>query len=149
MTANLLTPGSMNEDFKPGEHYFEGEKNSFKYFWRFMANNETFLIPIDHQNFSKSSLSTDLLFDVVNGREAKIMSLDFSTFEKIHKVFKEYADEEMKNKMNDMGEYYETEKEKLQRKYSYFRPNREFTGERENLKLYKVDDGTYINNGYK
>lgn len=70
-------------DHKSGEHYFDNNKNSFKYFWKFMANNESFLIPIDHQNFSMSSVSTDLLFDVINGREAKIMSLDFSTLERI------------------------------------------------------------------
>jgi hypothetical protein len=29
----------------------EDEKNKFKYFWRFMAANESFLIPIDHENF--------------------------------------------------------------------------------------------------
>lgn len=58
-------------------------------------------------------------------------------------------DLKMKHHMNDMGYHYETENDKLQRKYSYFRPNREFAGVRENLKLYKVDDGTYTNNGYR
>jgi hypothetical protein len=29
----------------------EDDKDKFKYFWKFMANNETFLIPIDHEEF--------------------------------------------------------------------------------------------------
>lgn len=29
----------------------EQDKNNFKYFWKFMAENETFLIPHDHENF--------------------------------------------------------------------------------------------------
>jgi len=44
------------------------DKNNFKYFWKFMADNETFLIPIDHENFESSCLDKDLLFDVINGR---------------------------------------------------------------------------------
>ena len=31
----------------------------------------------------------------------------------------------------------------------YFHPNREFSGKLESLKLKKVDDGTYIDNGYR
>ena len=37
----------------------------------------------------------------------------------------------------------------LQRKYSYYEPNREFTGKREDLKLKKIDDGTFVDNGYR
>ena len=29
----------------------ERDRNNFKYFWKFAADNETFLIPIDHENF--------------------------------------------------------------------------------------------------
>jgi hypothetical protein len=37
----------------------------------------------------------------------------------------------------------------LQRKYSYFHPNREFSGKYEDQKWKKVDDGTFIDNGYR
>ena len=45
-------------------------------------------------------------------------------------------------------EYIHKESE-LQRKYSYFKPNREFSGKFENQKWKKVDDGTFIDNGYR
>lgn len=35
------------------------------------------------------------------------------------------------------------------RQYSYFMPNREFSGHMENMKLKKADDGTFIDNGYR
>jgi len=37
----------------------------------------------------------------------------------------------------------------LKRKYSYYEPNREFTGKREDLKLKRIDDGTFVDNGYR
>ena len=66
----------------------------------------------------------------------------------------------MKNMIEDIEEYvkdiqekrninYVTTKDELQRKYSYYRPNREFSGNMENAKLKKVDDGTFIDNGYR
>jgi hypothetical protein len=42
-----------------------------------------------------------------------------------------------------------TEDEKKKRDYMYFHPNREFSGKLESLKLKKVDDGTFIDNGYR
>eukprot|EP00347_Sterkiella_histriomuscorum_P000391 403376042 len=125
------------------------QKNNFRKFWKFMADNETFLIPIDHDKFEYSCLSKNLVFDVINGRQSQILNHDFSTFEAIQKHLYDQYEQDYKNYMNDMGQHYETERDKLQRKYSYMRPNREFTGERENLKLQKVDDGTFIDNGYR
>ena len=37
----------------------------------------------------------------------------------------------------------------LQRRYSYFYPNREFSGRMEDQKLKRIDDGTFIDNGYR
>lgn len=42
-----------------------------------------------------------------------------------------------------------TERDKLMREYSYFEPNREFSGKQEDQKWKKVDDGTFIDNGYR
>jgi hypothetical protein len=44
---------------------------------------------------------------------------------------------------------FEYKPDSLQREYSYFHPNREFSGKFENEKLKKVDDGTFIDNGYR
>ena len=35
------------------------------------------------------------------------------------------------------------------RAYSYYDANREFSGKFEDLKLKKVDDGTFVDNGYR
>jgi hypothetical protein len=42
-----------------------------------------------------------------------------------------------------------TDEDQKKRDYMYFHPNREFSGKLESLKLKKVDDGTYIDNGYR
>jgi hypothetical protein len=47
------------------------------------------------------------------------------------------------------GEKIVTEDDKKRREYQYFRPNREFSGKMEDLKLKKIDDGTFIDNGYR
>ncbi len=51
--------------------------------------------------------------------------------------------------MEFKGTDFVDEEQKLQRKYSYYEPNREFTGKREDLKLKKIDDGTFVDNGYR
>lgn len=47
------------------------------------------------------------------------------------------------------GEKIITDEDKKRRAYMYFHPNREFSGKMESLKLKKVDDGTFIDNGYR
>jgi hypothetical protein len=47
------------------------------------------------------------------------------------------------------GETIVTDEDKKKREYMYFHPNREFSGKLESLKLKKVDDGTFIDNGYR
>ena len=42
-----------------------------------------------------------------------------------------------------------TEEDEKKREYMYFHPNREFSGKLESLKLKKVDDGNFIDNGYR
>ena len=44
---------------------------------------------------------------------------------------------------------FELKEQTLQREYSYFHPNREYSGNFEDQKLKKVDDGTFIDNGYR
>ena len=52
--------------------------SNFKYFWKFMADNETFLIPYDHENFGEAIIDKQLLLDIINGRQNKILDFDFS-----------------------------------------------------------------------
>jgi hypothetical protein len=41
------------------------------------------------------------------------------------------------------------EDDRKRKEYSYFLPNREFTDKFEDVKLKKVDDGTFTDNGYR
>lgn len=47
-----------------------------------MAENDTFLIPIDHDKFDESCMDKDLLFDLINGRQNRVLNKDFTIFEK-------------------------------------------------------------------
>ena len=57
--------------------------------------------------------------------------------------------ERYKEILEKQGEMLITEEDIKKRTYSYYRPNREFSGDQESLKLKKVDDGTFTNNGYR
>lgn len=46
----------------------DDDKDNFKYFWKFIADNEIYLIPIDHSEFEKSNIDKKLLYDIINGR---------------------------------------------------------------------------------
>lgn len=127
----------------------QGELNNFKYFWRFMADNETFVVPVDHELFFTGVLDHNLLRSVVKGQQIAVMNFDYSTHEKLQEYLKKFNDDTLKEIYRQNGEYYETEEDKLTREYMYFHPNREFTGKSENTKLKKVDDGTFIDNGYR
>lgn len=43
-----------------------------------MADNETFLVPYDHEAFETAIIDKQLLFDIINGRQNKILDFDFS-----------------------------------------------------------------------
>ena len=60
------------------------------------------------------------------------------------------ADDDMLKQIAEFKqiEHYD-EKSNLERKYSYYYPNREFSGRMEDIKLKKIDDGTFIDNGYR
>ena len=46
----------------------EQEKNTFKHFTSFMANNHWYLIPLDTKNFKKAVITEDLFNHVIHGR---------------------------------------------------------------------------------
>jgi hypothetical protein len=49
-----------------------------------MAKNEMFLIPIDHTNFLDGVIDDRLLFDIINGRQNKVLNFDFSEAEEVY-----------------------------------------------------------------
>jgi hypothetical protein len=61
-----------------------------------MAANETFLIPIDHENYEDSMLDESLVFDLINGRQKAILKRDFSVLEEGMKKIKEDLDDYIK-----------------------------------------------------
>ena len=125
------------------------ELNNFKYFWKFMANNETFVVPVDHEMFFNGVMDEVLLKDILKGKQNSVLNFDFTEKELLQEYLKKLQDDTMKEIYRQNGEFYETEEDKLKREYQYYIPNREFSGRRENTKLKKVDDGTFIDNGYR
>ena len=55
-----------------------GEINNFKYFWRFMANNETFVVSVDHDMFFNGTMDDVLLRDIIKGKQSSVLNHDFS-----------------------------------------------------------------------
>jgi len=56
---------------------------------------------------------------------------------------------DIKEIMDFKGLEFQDEESTLQRKYSYYMPNREFSGKLESVKLKRIDDGTFTDNGYR
>lgn len=77
------------------------------------------------------------------------MKADFTGLDNAMEYLTKVYEDNMKQIYEAKGEMYITEEMVKQRKYSYYRPNREFSGNFESAKLKKVDDGTFIDNGYR
>lgn len=127
----------------------EREKSNFKYFWKFAADNETFLVPHDHEYFENAVIDKQLLFDIINGRQNKVLDFDYSKKEAEYDELRIMLEERYKEIAERYGDRIVTEEDQKRRDYMYFEPNREFSGKMESLKLKKVDDGTFIDNGYR
>ena len=56
---------------------------------------------------------------------------------------------DIKEIMDFKGVAFNDKESELQRKYSYYMPNREFSGKFESVKLKRIDDGTFVDNGYR
>ena len=86
---------------------------------------------------------------IMKGQQQSVFDYDFTEVEA--KTHKQYLDrnEMLSEVMEFKGVQYNDEEKALQRKYSYYEPNREFTGKREDVKLKKIDDGTFVDNGYR
>ena len=56
-------------------------KGEFERFAKFMANNVTYLVPLDSERFEEAIITEELLDHVMNGRQKSILRYDFSLLE--------------------------------------------------------------------
>ena len=89
------------------------------------------------------------MFDIVNGRQNRVLKHDFTEAQSHYDGIMNIVIDRYKEIAEKQDEKLLTEEDQKKRSYMYYRPNREFTGVRESLKLKKVDDGTFVDNGYR
>ena len=125
------------------------KKNNFRYFYKFMANNEVYLVPRDHEKHDSVCISDQLLKSIMNANQKEVFDYDFTEVEQ--KSQKEHTErnEELREILEFKGVAHFDEEMDLRRKYSYYEPNREFSGKKEDQKLKRIDDGTFVDNGYR
>jgi hypothetical protein len=58
------------------------EKGHFRYFYKFMANNEVFLVAKDHPDHNLHCTSDALLEMIMKGQQTKVLNFDYSEEEK-------------------------------------------------------------------
>jgi hypothetical protein len=125
------------------------EKGAFRFFYKFMADNEVYLIPYDHPNHKDHCFSDELLMAVLKGQQKKIFEFDFTEQQQVlmQQAVKEREDYKQIAEFKQLA--WTDPIAALEREYSYFHPNREFSGKQEIEKFKKVDDGTFVDNGYR
>ena len=55
--------------------------SNFRYFHKFMAGNEVFLVPRDHADHDSVCFSNELLLAVISGRQKDVFDYDFTEVE--------------------------------------------------------------------
>ena len=78
-----------------------------------------------------------------------MLEFDYTEVEKQTSDALEYHRELYEEVMEFKQMEFYSPKNELRRKYSYMEPNREFSGNFELQKFKKVDDGTFVDNGYR
>ena len=63
------------------ENVPEKDKNTYKHFVSFMADNQTYLIPLDNENFKKSVITETLMNHIIHGRQKEVLAYDYSELE--------------------------------------------------------------------
>ena len=58
------------------------DKNTFKHFASFMANDVRYLIPLDNDNFRKSVITEELLNHIIHGRQLRVLNYDYEALER-------------------------------------------------------------------
>ena len=59
----------------------DSSKNNFRYFHRFIANNEVYLVPRDHDQHTSVCISDDLLHAIMNANQKAVFDYDFTEAE--------------------------------------------------------------------
>jgi len=117
-----------------------------------VAQNEVYLVAKDHLEFDNWCISEELLLNILNGRQNKVLNYDFTEEEQIKQEIMEKHNEVVKEvrKFKQL-DYQEDETDRLKRDYMYYYSNREFSNDFmiESRKIKKVDDGTFTDNGYR
>ena len=93
-----------------------------------MANNEVYLVAKDHPLHKEHVASDELLEFVIKGQQKKVLDFDFTEPEKIKAEMLAAKCAEIKEVMDFKQLPFELKEQTLQREYSYFHPNREFSG---------------------
>ena len=65
------------------------DKNTYKHFVSCMVNNNTYLIPLDNENFSKSVITESLMNHIIHGRQKDVLAFDYSELEAEGERFKD------------------------------------------------------------
>ena len=91
----------------------EGEKNNFRYFYKFMADNEIYLVAKDHENHETFCPSESLLEAIMKGKQKSVFDHDFTEEEaEMEKLVRE-RDETIKEIMNFKNETHHDERQHL------------------------------------
>ena len=56
-------------------------KNNYRYFYKFMANNEVYLVPRDHEKHDEVCVSNDLLLAIMKAKQQSVFDYDFTEIE--------------------------------------------------------------------
>jgi hypothetical protein len=128
----------------------QSDIDNFKYFHKIRVMGKSYFIPADSSS-QHPDTNEELILNMINNNLKFICEYDYSSYEDradaLFKMVEDYKKEIAKR--NSLS--YETEEERLQKEYSDFVPNRDFTDSKYELTLKRPDDidGTYINNGYR
>ena len=115
-----------------------------------MANDQSYLIPLDNDNFKKSVIGEDLLNHIIHGRQLAVLNYDFEALEKEQKRADLLGDE-FQEMMQDQYQHndYVSNRMATVREYQYYYPNRDYGDDLEHLQVKKVDNGEFWDNGYR
>ena len=127
----------------------EEAKDNFRFFHKFMANNEIYLVAKDHSAHREFCPSDALLMSVIKAKQKAVLDFDFSEMEAEAEKKMRERDEVIREILDFKQVDYIDKEAQKRRAYSPYHPNREFEGNKEHMKLKKIDDGTFVDNGYR
>lgn len=138
----------INKDDKKNNS--QSEMDNFKHFHKVRITGRSYFIPADLSS-QHADTNEELILNIINNNLKSIIEYDYSSYEDRTDALFKFIDGYKKEKAKRDSLSYETEEERLQREYSDFLPNRDYSDSKYELTLKRPDDidGTYINNGYR